>query len=262
MSSKDYIYCYQGSALRVAGSTAVIGKKDPYNPLNLPPFTIRIRFLYNHVPSMGDSRTLVPDTNNVWDITYNNTDWSGLLYSERSWVGEVLGANTTGVTAMGRRWAVGLFQYNNNIVTIPIFDTRSVTSMASMFYNCSKLVSVPLFDTSSCTDMTSLFDACPKLESVPLFNTSYCTGMQYMFRGCASLKQIPLFDTTKVTNTSWQFQGCTNVESGSLALYQQMSSQTNPPIYHDGTFTNCGRDTVTGAAELAQIPTSWGGTMA
>ena len=36
MSSKDYIYCYQGSALRVAGGTAVIGKKfDPFGPVTI-----------------------------------------------------------------------------------------------------------------------------------------------------------------------------------------------------------------------------------
>jgi hypothetical protein len=29
---------------------------------------------------------------------------------------------------------------------------------------------------------------------------------------------------------------------------------------HTYTFAWCGRDTITGAAELAQIPSSWGGT--
>jgi len=36
MSAQDYIYCYQGSALRVAGGTAVIGKKfDPLRPVTI-----------------------------------------------------------------------------------------------------------------------------------------------------------------------------------------------------------------------------------
>jgi uncharacterized protein (TIGR02145 family) len=37
MSSKDYIYCYQGSALRVAGDTAVIGSVyvDPLRPVTI-----------------------------------------------------------------------------------------------------------------------------------------------------------------------------------------------------------------------------------
>jgi hypothetical protein len=56
------------------------------------------------------------------------------------------------------------------------------------------------------------------------------------------------------------FYQCNHVESGALALYQQASTQTTPPSNHDGTFKNCGQDTTTGAAELAMIPTGWGGT--
>jgi len=55
------------------------------------------------------------------------------------------------------------------------------------------------------------------------------------------------------------FMNCYKVESGALALYQQARSQANPPSTHNHAFANCGRDTVTGAAELAQIPVSWGG---
>jgi len=53
------------------------------------------------------------------------------------------------------------------------------------------------------------------------------------------------------------FYNCYKVESGALALYQQASTQATPPSSHSGTFSNCGRDTVTGAAELAQIPSNW-----
>jgi hypothetical protein len=59
---------------------------------------------------------------------------------------------------------------------------------------------------------------------------------------------------------SGMFDSCYKVQSGALALYQQASTQATPPTDHTGTFTNCGRDTVTGAAELAQIPQDWGGT--
>jgi len=56
------------------------------------------------------------------------------------------------------------------------------------------------------------------------------------------------------------FHNCTKVESGALALYQQASTQTRPPSSHTYCFRSCGSDTTTGAAELAQIPSSWGGT--
>jgi hypothetical protein len=50
---------------------------------------------------------------------------------------------------------------------------------------------------------------------------------------------------------------CGNVESGALALYQQASTQANPPSTHVETFYRCGINTVQGSAELAQIPSDW-----
>jgi len=55
----------------------------------------------------------------------------------------------------------------------------------------------------------------------------------------------------------YTFDGCTSVESGALALYQQASTQSNPPQQHSYTFRNCGSNTTTGSAELAQIPNDW-----
>jgi len=205
---------------------------DPYNPLGLPPFTIRCKFSSGYTPTMGDSQTLVDSTENVWDITNNNKSWYSLFQRNTNLL-EVLGANSTGVTRM-----------------------------ADLFYSCRSLASVTLFDTSSCTDMTSMFYSCRSLASVPLFDTSSCTNMSSMFGSCAALTSVPLFDTSNVTRMNNMFRSCYNVQSGALALYQQASTQATPPSNHSGCFADCGRDTVTGSAELAQIPTSWGGTMA
>jgi len=60
-----------------------------------------------------------------------------------------------------------------------------------------------------------------------------------------------------VRDMTYMFKGCVAVQSGSLALYQQASTQATPPVYHDDCFKNCGKNTTTGAAELAQIPSSW-----
>lgn len=108
--------------------------------------------------------------------------------------------------------------------------------------------------------INGVFSNCTNLTNVALFDTSSVTNMDEMFYGCASLTSIPLFDTSNVTSMNGTFIGCTNVESGALALYQQASTQTTPPSSHTNTFNNCGSNTVTGAAELAQIPSSWGGT--
>lgn len=318
MSAQDYIYCYQGRALRVPGGTAVVGwKYDPYNPLGLPPFTIRCQFTPGTTPTKGDSQKLVDATDNVWDITKNDTNWSRLFYNDATLV-SVLGANSTNVT---QTW--GMFMQCSNLASVALFDTSSVVKAYlayqyvayGMFGSCSSLTSVPGFDFSKadsleqafrgCTNLVSIqdlktdaitslkatflgctslksapnmntshvtimggaFSGCRALESVPLYDTSSVTAFFDSNRGgafynCSSLKSIPLFNTSSATNVRDMFRGCTNVESGALALYQQMSTQTTPPATHVNAFQNCGRDTVTGAAELAQIPTSWGGTMA
>lgn len=187
---------------------------DPYNPLNLPADTIRVRTNDGNPPIKGDytsyaTATLVPGTNDVYDVYKRGASfpsWSNLLYGSSNVV-EVLGANTSNVTDMG-----------------------------SMFGHCTNLTAVPLFDTSNVTNMT------------------------YMFGWCGNLTAIPLFNTSRVTTMYMMFYMCVNVQSGALAMYQQASTQTNPPSNHTDTFHKCGFNTPTGAAELAQIPSSWGGT--
>lgn len=155
---------------------------NSYNPLDLPPYTIRCKFSSGYTPTMGTSQTLVDASENIWDIYKSNTNW-GYLFLGKTQLEEVIAANTTGVSRM-----------------------------------------------------ESIFDE------------------------CTSLTTVPLFDTSSVTTMSWMFQNCYAVESGALALYQQASTQASPPTSHSNAFTNCGRDTVTGAIELNQIPADWGGT--
>jgi surface protein len=284
------IYTLNGKVLKNSANDKWLIKAptvDPYNPLGLPPFTIRCKFKSGYTPTKGDSQTLVDAEENIWDITKNSTDWHDLL--AQSWndgqypLLEVLGANTTGVTNMyclfgyagtsgqSNLTKVALFDTSSvtnmqqmfqrsRITTIPLFDTSSVTNMNSMFGSCTSLVNIPLIDTSKVSNMSYVFAGCSSLTTVPLFDTSSCTNMMSMFQNCSSLTTVPLFDTSSCTYMSYMFYSCYNVQSGALALYQQASTQANPPSSHSLCFTNCGRDTVTGAAELAQIPSSWGGT--
>ena len=105
--------------------------------------------------------------------------------------------------------------------------------------------------------MEAMFNSCESFITSPLFDTSKVTNMNSMFNRCDSIVSIPLFDTSKVTDMSYMFELCYKVETGALALYNQASSQANPPTNHTHTFYECGRDTVNGAAELAQIPSDW-----
>ena len=194
------------------GSNKIFSGVDPYNPLGLPPNTVRVRTDNGQPPSRGpgavatyETATLVPGTTDVYDVYKSGTNFTKLLCFSN--IVEVLGANTTGIT-----------------------------NMTEMFNRCTHLPSIPLFDTSSVTDMSSMFER------------------------CLSLTSITLFDTSSVTNMDSMFMDCVNVQSGALALYQQASTQTTPPNNHSRTFMDCGSNTTTGAAELAQIPKSWGGT--
>lgn len=279
--------------------------KSKYNPLNLPPNTVRVRTNDGNVPykSIGnlaryETATLVQGTSNVYDVYKSGSDFNRLLYGCNN-VTEVLGANTAGITDMQFMFyqcsaltSVALFDtlsvtnmdsmffkcsslttvppfdtpnvtdtsdmfyYCTSLTTVPLFDTSSVTTMHSMFHSCSALTSVPLFNTSMVWDMASMLYHCSSLTSVPLFNTSSATDMANMLNSCSSLASIPLFNTSSVPNMSYMCQDCVNVTSGALALYQQASTHVTSSK-HTATFRNCGSNTVTGAAELAQIPDSW-----
>lgn len=205
------------------GDVKVYGSGDPYNPLNLPPFTIRCKFAQGYTPHPDwtvtwDSLNIVDQVENVWDITKNSTDWNLLLVGQ-SRLFEVLGANTTGVTNMSN-----MFSLCNRLTNVEIFDTRSCTSMSSMFRYCSSITSVPLFDTSSCTEMFNMFNSCTSLTSVPLFDTSSCTDMTGMFSACQSIVTVPLFDTSHVTNMSKMF-------SLEVTLGTEYSILTHVPLF-------------------------------
>ena len=227
---------------------------DPLNPLNLPENTIRVKFKSGYTPDMGDTQTRVTSyQDNVWDIYKEDTDWDGLFNeNDQHYLLGVLGANTKNVTSMK-----SLFHYCEQLTTVALFDTSNVTDMTQMFYNCSSLVTVPLYDTSNVTNMFNMFSWASSLETVPLFNTSNVENMDYVFAYCSSLKYIPLFDTSKMKDVTQCFYHCSKVETGALALYNQMISQANPPTKFDCCFTYCGSNTQTGSAELAQIPDDW-----
>ena len=78
---------------------------------------------------------------------------------------------------------------------------------------------------------------------------------------CTNLQSIPLFNTSNVVQINSMFYKCVKVQSGALALYNQMISQTNPPTNHNMTFTDCGSDTTTGRSDLRKIPYAWGGNL-
>lgn len=275
----------------VGGSLANVirGKgSSTYKTSSLPAYTIRVRLKegkdptsdwtsgqgIGYRPSKFDSYTQVEPQKNIWDYVYTGNDWSWIF---QGWSGiqEVLDANIPNVTTLNHAFA------STDIVNVRNLYTRDVTDCDSMFLYCTSLTHVALFDTSKCTIFTSMFGACESLTSTPSYDTrngvdfqnffnsakiidppslnlDNCTNCARMFRYCGFLKRVPLYNLQKSMNCNEMFENCYNVEKGALALYNELSSRPDVSmIFHNSTFRRCGRDTVLGAAELAQIPSAW-----
>lgn len=268
------------------------GQEDPLNPLNLPPYTLRLKYTEGVTPTFSKGTAVqVSSSPNVWDLTYENSNWDSLVGDQSNQRGElleVLGGNTSNVTAMN-----GLFGNCKKLTTVALFDTSKVTNTSWMFKWCDYLTSVPLFNTSKVTNMDGMFVGCQRLMIVPFFEThnvtsfyqtfADCNLLQYspqfdtysaismyeMYRSCHSLRTIPLLYSKNVTNMHSMFYDCTIVESGLIAFYNYaMSFIDDKPdsedemfpgkiFDHAWTFRNCGSSSVTGAQELAQIPSDW-----
>lgn len=101
-----------------------------------------------------------------------------------------------------------------------------------------------------------LFTECTNLESISTrFDCSSLESSEGTFWQCVSLKEVPLFNYYTSCNVNYLFCNCYNVEHGALDLYNQLVNHNNGN--HSYTFYSCGENTATGAAELAQIPSSW-----
>lgn len=253
---------------------------DPYNPLELPPYTMRLLYEDGVTPSFSVGTAVqISQSPNIWDYTNVSPNWNALFIQHTSLL-KVLGANVSGVTDFR-----STFQYCSKLNEVALFDTSSVNILTGMFKGCSALPAVPKFDISHVTSLGAVFWSCSSLVSLPDWNTSHiqywddafdgCSALEYIpetfdltaaknlsytWAFCSSLKNIPNMNVSAVMDCSHTFAQCYKVESGAYAMYQKLSALSSLSD-HSATFNQCGKDTVTGAAELAQIPTDWGGTM-
>lgn len=258
---------------------------DPYNPLNLPPYTIRLKYIDGVTPSFTKgTANQVSVSPNIWDLTYENKNWDRLVASGASRdLLEILGASTYEVTSMSGTFdknvnrpgdythlsSIAIFNTHNvtnmdwifggqtAATSIPLFDTQNVTSMAGAFSMCNSLQTVPLFNTTKVTNMDRMFMDCIGLKYTPVFDTSNVTDMSWMYRDCFTLTAVPLLNTQNVTAMPYMFSQCEKVNAGALALYQQASTQENVPRIYGRAFYHCGISGAQGSAELAQIPDGW-----
>lgn len=259
---------YGGKILTVGGNALSISY-DPYNPLNLPYYTIRAQFTDGYTPATPSSAVQVSSSPNVWDLTYSGGYWEQ-LFKNNTYLLAVLGANTHGqygnVTTTS-----SMFEGCTSLTSVALFDTSSVAVMRNMFFNCTAITTLPDFDTTRCWDfgqmfygcssllacpnisttyrsqyttpyVRRMFELCTSLASVPLLDLNGVTSTELMFSGCTSLQAVPLFDLSTVTDTQGMFHGCTslvtvplfNMASVATAneMFQSCTSLTSVPLFN------------------------------
>lgn len=259
-------------------------------PINLPANTVRLRYADGITPSAyhtfpGTTLTQISTSPNIWDITHWDPqypgEWhylfDGSYYGNTSYgygyrLLEVMAANVSNITKMN-----GAFRNCYSLYKVCDMNTSKCTDFSYIFSGCDELVSVGTINTSKATITDWMFSGCDKLIEVGSINLSQIESMGGMFQGCSKLSAIPNItlpaytyaNSGRIEDCHQLFDGCYNISSGALDLYNRLthtyylSGQTcclvilRDNMAHKYCFRNCGRDTTTGAAELAQIPSDW-----
>ena len=139
--------------------------------------------------------------------------------------------------------------------------------MYQAFIRNFKMTSVPMINTASCNRFEGCFTDCRSLTQLPNLDMSYYSwdgngpNIKYYANGCTGLTVLPdlssLVDGKILQGCGGAFMNCTNVADGITTAYNKLSS-LNPTSY-GYCFYNCGVNTVTGAAQLANVPDDWKG---
>ena len=131
-----------------------------------------------------------------------------------------------------------------SLLDVSDFNTEKVTDMSGMFYECIslKLLDVAKFNTANVKSMSNMFYRCNNLDllNVTNFNTENVTNMQGMFYSCSALTTIYASDkfvTGQVTDGSNMFSNCINLKG--FIDYKNNSDKTDHIYanYKTGYFT-------------------------
>ena len=215
---------------------------DPSNIQSpIPAKTMRLDFKYDHFNpitgltdygGIGATWTHVHD--DIYDFYYNNTNWGSRAWAN---INGGIGGLFNTYAYRGSSYVYPMTQHEYDVIDMNLDGVTNVSQLLGSAYKARNLFSIR--NTGSVTN----------------FDRFLAHGNRVML-----YTSIPLFDTSSATNVANMCKQAKNVTTGALALYTQMSTQTNPPSSYNGCFSNCGSNTRTGKAELAQIPKSWGGT--
>ena len=131
-----------------------------------------------------------------------------------------------------------------SLLDVSDFNTEKVTDMSGMFYECIslKLLDVAKFNTANVKSMSNMFYRCNNLDLLDVsdFNTANVTNMQGMFYSCPALTTIYASDkfvTGQVTDGSNMFSNCINLKG--FIDYKNNSDKTDHTYanYKTGYFT-------------------------
>ncbi len=109
------------------------------------------------------------------------------------------------------------------------FNTSNITSMLYMFYSCTSLTSLNIssFDTSKVTSFENMFYNCSSITSIDVsnFDTSLATTIAGMFGSCSSLINLDVsnFKTSNVQSMQRLFSGCTNLQNINVSNFDTLN---------------------------------------
>jgi hypothetical protein len=226
-------------------------------PKPLPAKTLRFDFKYDHFnpltglidrSDIGATWTHVAD--DVYDFHFDNPVWycTSAMSSAPGGLFNIYSFNNT-------------FPMSQHSYDIIDSNLSGVTDAHELFSSARKIVNCVLKNTGDIVNANSMLSGGNRpisLTTLSSLDLHSATTIASLMRTATSL--ISPLDITlsgAVTACDYAFYNCKKVPSGALALYESLSSQAIPPSAHSRCFYNCGSDTTTGAAELAQIPSDW-----
>lgn len=252
-----------GSAGSIVGAPVV-------QPIpSLPAKTMRFDFHYDHFDpttglldrsDIGATWTHVAD--DVYDFHYGDSKWycsTGMSPTRKS----------GGLFNIYSTQSGGRVVYPMSLHSYDIIDSNlsGVTDAHNLVSSARNVVNCVLKNTGDIVDASYMLSGAGRpttLTTLNVLDLHSATNISYLLYGANSLvSALDIRLSGIVTNCSRAFYNCTKVPSGALALYNSLSSQATPPSSYSACFANCGNSAAQDApihTEMAQIPTTWGGT--
>lgn len=142
----------------------------------------------------------------------------------------------------------GLFTSCSSIRTLPLLDTRKMTSAIQIFNGCARLKILPPITTSLNTNFNTALFQCVSLESIPTLITSASTNNLQMHTFNYSLRKIPEYDFSLNTSNDGTFASCfslkllPNLNTSNVTNFNSMLSNSYSlrelPAFNTSKVTN------------------------